>query len=170
MRNLQLNILEKRRMEGWPSQADRNRSDHLIFDVQFTNSIQWLKEPREFLPEWGMVCNCSPSQAVLNSAFKASLGALLSSHSCVGVSWELIHTAHISSRAEGIIPHVPTLHHPHLCPFWSPKGTTNWSWLCLALLSPNWADTGESHGTAELTSPFWCFSSSSEDEQCQVEL
>lgn len=33
MINLKLNIIEKRRMEGWPSQADRNRSDHLIFDV-----------------------------------------------------------------------------------------------------------------------------------------
>lgn len=78
MINLKLNIIEKRRMEGWPSQADRNRSDHLIFDVANDKQDPVPEEPREFLTEWGMFLSWSPSQASLSSAVKPFLVRVVS--------------------------------------------------------------------------------------------
>lgn len=161
-------------MEGWPSQADRNRSDHLIFDVA-NDKQDPVPERATWIPDRvGHVSQLEPFPGLSELGCKA-----LSGQSGFLWCWELIQIAQISPRAEGITPHVPEHHHPSSLPFELLSRRLHKSiWPLLGiLLSPNssissWGGgTWKSRGRADFSSRLLCSSfSSSEDEQCQVDL
>lgn len=166
-------------MEGWPSQADRNRSDHLIFDVANakqdpgTERAAWI--PDKVLHVFQLEPFPGPFWTLLSNPFCSEW---FPAHSCVGASWKLIQITQISPGTEGIIPHVPRHHHPSFLPseLFSKRQHKLISSLFGILVSPNysissWAgEAGKLCGRADFSSHLLCFSCSSEDEQCQVDL
>lgn len=134
MRNLQLNIIEKKKKKkgGWRGGHGRlTEIDLIIWFFWWSNSQTGSSDcESEFLPEWCMLFNWSLSQG-----------------------WTLLQTLSAESGFKRNNPH-----HPSALP--SELFSKNQHRLILTLLgvfpSPNWDESGKSHGRADLSSLILC--------------
>lgn len=101
MINLRLNIIEKRRMEGWPWQADRNRSDHLIFDVANDKQDPVPGRATCIPGRVGHLSQLEPLPGPSELGWAGPRGFLW--------CWELIHVAQVSPRARTSPPLISAL-------------------------------------------------------------